>query len=296
MPGEDRPSQTPSAHPASRTGISLAALGLDNRRARVHHTLDDWVRQPDLSARLVRFDDSYLQGLAPADIAPDIESLLDATSTIKSDPQSMAPTLLHQSLPETHNPPSLRSCITDATPTESSISTTLASRFSGVPLLEDNNGVLEVPRAHYTTPLYECAFWFLNCSYVSPHSEEWETHCSSHFRGEEPPTTVQCPLCEWGATCDVGREAWGMRMHHLANEHTMRGQTLRTSRPDFGLFQYLWQRRLIDDADLKELKGGNHNLMRRPGNFVETNGREGRRQRAGAQHARVPRRMEARGY
>ena len=42
--------------------MSLAALGLDNR-GRVNHTLNDWVRQPDLSARLVRFDDEYLRGL-----------------------------------------------------------------------------------------------------------------------------------------------------------------------------------------------------------------------------------------
>ena len=47
--------------------MSLAALGLDNR-ARVNHTLDDWVRQPDLSARLVRFDDEYLRGLGQIDI------------------------------------------------------------------------------------------------------------------------------------------------------------------------------------------------------------------------------------
>jgi hypothetical protein len=59
---------------------------------------------------------------------------------------------------------------------------------------------------------------------------------------------------------------------------------------------------LIDDADLKELKGGNHNLTHAPGNFVEMNDRRGhdrnsRRHRPGAQHARVPPRLlESRGY
>jgi hypothetical protein len=42
-------------------------------------------------------------------------------------------------------------------------------------------------------------------------------------------------------------------MEHLAFQHTTRGQTLRTSRPDFELFSFLWRKRLIDDQDFKEL-------------------------------------------
>lgn len=197
----------------------------------------------------------------------------------------MAPALIHQSNASTH-PPSLRSYYTntEATPTETSISTGLASHFSGVPLLEDNNGVLEQPRAQMRAPVYECAFWFLSCGCIFADKEEWETHCLSHFRGEEPPRSVQCPLCEWATTCNDGWTSWELRMQHLAYEHNMLGQTLRTSRPDFMLFQHLWQKRLIDDQDLKELKGGNHNLSRPPGNFVETNSRGGRRDRDGRRH------------
>jgi hypothetical protein len=261
--------------------MSLATLRLDNRV--LTRPLDAWVQQPDVSARLVHFDEGFLRGLEQTHP----ESLLHAASTVKSG-SSMAPTLLHQSNP---NPPSLHSCYTEATPTETSISTELVSHFSGVPLLEDNNGVLEIPRARFRTPVYECAFWFLKCNYVSPDKEEWETHCSSHFRGEEPPKTVQCPLCDWEVTCDLGWHAWSMRMHHLAYEHIMWGQTLRTSRPDFRLYEHLWQRRLIDAEDLKELKGGNHNLTHTPGNFVEINSR--RHERGGtrhrSQHASLPR-------
>ncbi|KAB2107682.1 hypothetical protein AG0111_0g4670 [Alternaria gaisen] len=72
-----------AAYPTSRIGMSLAALGLNNR-ACVNHTLDDWVRQPDLSARLVRFDDEHLRRLEQIDTDIEIESLLDAVSTIKS--------------------------------------------------------------------------------------------------------------------------------------------------------------------------------------------------------------------
>ncbi|OCL09509.1 hypothetical protein AOQ84DRAFT_256139, partial [Glonium stellatum] len=166
----------------------------------------------------------------------------------------------------------------EGTPTESSVSTGLASRFSGVPLLEEVDGVLE-RRTNLRQPVFECAFWFLSCSYVSYDQDEWRTHCLSHFRGEEPPKSVQCPLCEdFRATYDDGREAWDARMNHIASYHHMQGHTLRTSRPDFHLFQHLWQKRLIDDADLKELKGGNHNLTRAPQPFVITNGRGRRRE------------------
>jgi hypothetical protein len=55
-----------------------------------------------------------------------------------------------------------------------------------------------------------------------------------------------------------------MRTEHLASQHTMRGQTLRTSRPDFAFFSYLWRRRLIDDRDFNELNSGNYSLSKPP--------------------------------
>jgi hypothetical protein len=196
----------------------------------------------------------------------------------------MAPACIHQSNASTH-PPSLYH-YSDATPTETSISTGLASQFDGVPLLEPVQGVeglLERRPNQYRLPTYECAFWFLNCPYISRDEDEWSTHCLSHFRGEEPPRSIQCPLCDYSGTWDDGWTAWTVRMNHIVQEHTLIGETLKTSRPDFHLFHHLWQKRLIDDQDLKELKGGNHNLTRQPTNFVTTNSRrerDGRRQRS----------------
>ncbi|KAF2281592.1 uncharacterized protein EI97DRAFT_364192, partial [Westerdykella ornata] len=189
---------------------------------------------------------------------------------------SMAPACIHQSSTTSQHPPSLYH-YSDATPTETSISTGLASHFSGVPLLEDVNGVLERRPNSIRQPVFECAFWFLSCSYLSTDIDEWRTHCLSHFRGEEPPKSVTCPLCsDFSLTCLDGWTAWNARMEHVALRHHAVGTSLRTSRPDFHLFQHLWQKRLIDDEDLKELKGGNHNLERAPGNFVVTHGRRER--------------------
>ncbi|KAF2195525.1 hypothetical protein K469DRAFT_14220 [Zopfia rhizophila CBS 207.26] len=141
-------------------------------------------------------------------------------------------------------------------------------------MLEEVNGGLERRPNQSLTPNYECPFWFLSCSYISRDKEEWKIHSLSHFRGEEPPRSVQCPLCDqFRHTLEDGCTAWNHRMEHVAAFHHSIGETLRTSRPDFPLFQHLWQKRLIDDWDLKELKGGNHNLTRPPINFSIRNGR-----------------------
>ncbi|KAF2205189.1 hypothetical protein GQ43DRAFT_437214 [Delitschia confertaspora ATCC 74209] len=207
---------------------------------------------------------------------------------------SMARTTLHQpSLTSAYAPSLCFTTTTNGTPTESSISTGLASRLSGVPLLEEVDGVLEIRPNQLREPAFECSFWFLSCSYISRDREEWLVHCLSHFRGEEPPKSVSCPLCsDFSYTSSSGWESWSSRMEHLAQHH-LQGQTLRTSRPDFHLFQHLWQKRLIDDQDLKELKGGNHNLTRPPENFIETNGRAVRTRGMGRRHQHIgaPRRV-----
>jgi hypothetical protein len=239
-------------------------------------SVESWVRASasDIHARL-------------AGVHFDLESNSEDLESPSSPVQRSHARSVASSMAPAH-PPSLRSCYTEATPTETSISTGIASLFTGVPLLEENNGVLELPRnSQIHTPMYECAFWFLSCGYISHNRDEWLIHCESHFRGEEPPKSVQCPLCEWAVSSDDGHASWSARMHHLATEHTMLGQTLRTSRPDFGLFKHLWRKRLIDDQDLKELEGGNHNLGRVPGNYVETNGRDRRGRNEGRRRQHV---------
>ena len=56
--------------------------------------------------------------------------------------------------------------------------------------------------------LHECAFWFLSCTYISSDEREWTDHSLSHFRGQEPPRSVQCPLCEFRGTWGDGWAAW----------------------------------------------------------------------------------------
>jgi hypothetical protein len=264
--------------------VSLALAGiLDSSVTQTQ--LGEWLQSPtrDIHARLVHFStssSSSSDGPVPASYSSNPPHQCEYSRSPRSS-SSMAPACIHQSNASTHTP-SLYN-FSDTTPTETSISTGLASRLSGVPLLEDVNGVLERRPNQCRAPLYECAFWFLSCTYISYDEEEWKTHCLSHFRGEEPPRSVQCPLCEFHGTWDNGWAAWNARMEHIADCHATIGETLKTSRPDFHLFSHLWQKRLIDDQDLKELKGGNHNLARLPSNFTITNSRrerDSRRQRS----------------
>ncbi|OCK85771.1 hypothetical protein K432DRAFT_3274 [Lepidopterella palustris CBS 459.81] len=256
-----------SSSPAS---LSTAAL---EQNSVVHTPLGEWLANSNR--------DIYERFAANSSLPGNPSATTNPGPHTQSHGSSMARTHLH--LPSTASAYTPSLLYSEATPTESSVSTGLASRFSGVPLLEEVDGVLE-RRPIFRQPVFECAFWFLSCSYISHNEDEWRTHCLSHFRGEEPPKLVQCPLCEeFKATFEQGQDAWNARMDHVAYHHLL-GQTLKTSRPDFHLFQYLWQKRLIDDADLKELKGGNHNLTRAPLPYVTTNGR-GRRRDHGPQRS-----------
>jgi hypothetical protein len=45
------------------------------------------------------------------------------------------------------------------------------------------------------------------------------------------------------------------RQCHLKTSHTFLGETLKLARPDFQLFEYLWEKRLIDKGEFEQLKG-----------------------------------------
>jgi hypothetical protein len=281
LPAPQLPAMDPAVAP-----MSLAAI-LETSVTRPQ--IGEWLQSPtqDIHARLVHFSSSL-----PSD-GPSVTSYGSSPPRPRSSHRSlhtsssMAPACIHQPSTASTHPPSLYN-YSEATPTETSISTGLASQCAGVPLLHEVHGVLERRPNALKRPAFECAFWFLRCSYISDDQDEWRTHCLSHFRGEEPPKSVVCPLCsDFKFSCNDGFTSWNYRMDHVAYHHLL-GTTLQTSRPDFHLFQHLWQKRLIDDQDLKELKGGNHNLTMAPANFTVTGNsrreREGRQGRQRHQH------------
>lgn len=53
---------------------------------------------------------------------------------------------------------------------------------------------------------------------------------------------------------DSSTEAWDSMLIHLALSHFGQGERLKTARPDFELYTYMWKRRLISDATYKSLQ------------------------------------------
>ncbi|KAH7043958.1 hypothetical protein B0J12DRAFT_628672 [Macrophomina phaseolina] len=150
----------------------------------------------------------------------------------------------------------------------SSLQSTVDTDFGGKALLsagvehlleERSDGVFIQPDTTTTNlfslfPFYRCTFNFLGCRFVASKKTAWFIHSFSHFRGNAPPRFVECPLCGW-CFQDAwdGHRAWYARMSHLA-AHMRCGHTLVTARPDFNLYEYLLQKRIIDYAEYLELK------------------------------------------
>ncbi|KAI9718640.1 MAG: hypothetical protein M1828_006648 [Chrysothrix sp. TS-e1954] len=129
-----------------------------------------------------------------------------------------------------------------------SVGTSLASAVSGYPFLEPGEDQLRPPRL----PRFECSLHFLPCDYASDDVSEWKTHCLWHFHQHEPPKKVSCPLCPFTKSFRSGWEAWETRLNHVALHHSM-GYSLASGRPDFELYTYLKNRRLISDAQYRDL-------------------------------------------
>lgn len=104
-------------------------------------------------------------------------------------------------------------------------------------------------------PLFQCAFWFLCCDFTTEDQEEWRAHCLSHFRGEEPPQSIHCGLCDEHFHKGNGWTTWDIYMDHLA-DHYFNGQNLGASQPNYDILRYLWSKRLINDADYIDLQAG----------------------------------------
>ena len=137
-----------------------------------------------------------------------------------------------------------------ATERSSSVNTSRASDIPRLRLLvDDDDGTLILD----IRPLFECAFWFLNCQYSSEDEDEWRTHCLFHLRGHPPPKSISCPLCTFTFSSEDPNLAWNVRSDHVAGHHRS-AQSVVHARPDFQLFQHLWRKRIVTDAELKASK------------------------------------------
>lgn len=120
----------------------------------------------------------------------------------------------------------------------------------------DSDGVLQLPLP--TRRGLECPFNLLYCTKDFADEEDWVSHSLTHFstgdRDVGPPKRNNCCFCDTVFESDSALESWGKRMQHVRIHHHL-GHGLAIARPDFELFKYLYDNRLIDDAEYKDLKG-----------------------------------------
>ena len=120
----------------------------------------------------------------------------------------------------------------------------------------------ELPSERVISRNLPCCFYFLNCHLQFSDFEEWKAHCLSHFRSAKLPTIVQCPYCDslTSQRFASGSAAWAARLHCIAT-HNLDGYGTEHARPDFGLFKYLWQHKIVDDVEFQKLMT-NHTIAR----------------------------------
>ena len=121
-------------------------------------------------------------------------------------------------------------------------------------LIEGENGVLLVPPRSQLQGLLECPFNQLYCFMTFTTIDEWFKHSLSHFGDVGPPKKCRCCFCDAEFEDKSGLQSWGKRMEHVAYHHKI-GCRMAHARPDFDVYTYLWNKRLISDAEYRDIRG-----------------------------------------
>lgn len=105
----------------------------------------------------------------------------------------------------------------------------------------------------------ECPFNLLYCLKDFSNGDDWVKHSLTHFVTRNrvmvgPPRRNRCCFCDAVFESHNPLESWALRMEHVQFHHHL-GHRLAVARPDFELFEYLFENKLIDDATYKDLKG-----------------------------------------
>ena len=141
-----------------------------------------------------------------------------------------------------------------ATSSTRSADTNIASALDGGYLLESHEGVLIVPNRYHPNAHLLCPFQILDCDRAFSETRDFKMHVFSHFKGHNTPESASCFLCDRKfkqGSEDHAAKAWNEMLSHLAEDHFRQGQRLATVRTDFTLMRWMYNRRLITDAEFK---------------------------------------------
>lgn len=251
LPGSDVSAEAGSSASAHAEVAQASLTGLELLEIQRLVDEEHWhnLERPDFHQRALAAQYSF-------PLAPSVASRPD------SDTSSMAMAVSVQSLPSVKSALSLYSLSSHipslvSGPTAMSgpsIHTSQAASALFFDLLEeDSEGALREPENRVEEGLH-CMFGFLGCSQSFAGLERWDTHCQSHLHGHLP-WEVHCPFqCAWMQAGTSGKEAWDARMSHVRSVHQGVGVVETDRRPASTLISHLWKHRIIDDAQMKELR------------------------------------------
>lgn len=112
-------------------------------------------------------------------------------------------------------------------------------------------------------PVLQCPFRFCGCllDFVIGDDRQWVEHSLTHFKTEggrrpqrvDPPKKNTCHFCEQTFEDQDGQESWEVMMRHVRLFHHKFGHLLAHSRLDYDLVGYLWRKKVVSNAEYREL-------------------------------------------
>ena len=138
--------------------------------------------------------------------------------------------------------------------------------FTGVAHKDDDTrDSLHLLPARQPSPhlVLDCPFRLLPClkNFPIDSVENWIRHSLTHFvtnetvpKSVKPPTSNSCPFCEEVFNHSDGCLSWKRRMEHVAGYHRLE-YSLNRGQPDYALYEYMWQRYMIDTRTYQEIVG-----------------------------------------
>ena len=107
--------------------------------------------------------------------------------------------------------------------------------------------------ASHAQNILECPFYGLSCSLSFNNFIEWQAHSISHFKKVSPPQNIQCCFCNKRFSDINAIETWKAYMRHLAY-HQREGYRMVDARPDFDLYKYMFEKKLIPSTEYRSLQ------------------------------------------
>ena len=142
----------------------------------------------------------------------------------------------------------------------------------------------------------ECPFQRIcNCLLTYSNERDWISHSLTHFhfhgRTIEPPTSNRCRFCDKHFYSPTPRESWVGMMYHTSLHHAL-GHDLSHARPEYALLKYLFDHKIVSDAEYRHLKSSLATIPPPPVSlFLKesisiSRGRRGRQHRQGSTYKR----------